>query len=141
MGKLLEPFRLPGTRAPPHWTLRTPLLHHCQLTQYSAGNSSVLLLCAKRSFASLRCSLVRQTFHMERRTLHVNACTWYKRTRTTAAKSVFYPSVINVFLCFYSSIFLIIFLNIYTQGEMMSQSLWSRYDRRFLGIIGYNAWS
>jgi len=27
----------------------------------------------------------------------------------------------------------------YTQGEVTSQSLWSRYDRRFLGIIRDNA--
>jgi len=27
----------------------------------------------------------------------------------------------------------------YTQGEMTSQSLWSRYDRHFVGITRHNA--
>ena len=27
----------------------------------------------------------------------------------------------------------------YTQGEVMSQSLWSRYDRHFVGITLHNA--
>jgi len=37
---------------------------------------SVLFLCPKRSFASLGCSLVRQTLHVERGTLDVNASTF-----------------------------------------------------------------
>jgi len=30
---------------------------------------------------------------------------------------------------------------LYTQGEMTSQSLWSRYGRHFVGITPYNALS
>ena len=30
-------------------------------------------------------------------------------------------------------------MHLYTQGEVTSQSLWSRYDRHFVGITRYNA--
>ena len=30
---------------------------------------------------------------------------------------------------------------LYTQGEVTSPSLWSRYDRHFVGITRYTAWS
>ena len=30
---------------------------------------------------------------------------------------------------------------LYTQGEVTSRSLWSRYDRHFVGITRYNALS
>ena len=29
----------------------------------------------------------------------------------------------------------------YTQGELTSQNLWSRYDRHFVGITRHNMWS
>ena len=33
------------------------------------------------------------------------------------------------------------YVHVYTQGEVTSQNLWSRYDRHCVGLTWHNVWS
>jgi len=83
------------------------------------------------------------------RLISLDACRFYKKTafpEICIRPSVIWKShlmllIVVIFECLFNApgcwkqlYALLLFLIIYTQGEVTSQSLWSRYDRHFVGI-------
>jgi len=113
--------------------------HHRLTVSTEPERATMIMIIVGLQFISMHCQHSLPGHHVANNNGTVMVCGFSRRRSHFRVVTLGKSSTRS--WCAFDFVSRFLFISLYTQGEVTSQSLWSRYDRYFVGITRYNALS